>query len=482
MNTMTRLNFCTKIFFLFTFTLIINSCTTSPTGSYLSTKYASQPYISGEEENNINYEGIERNPLIIIPGFLGSSLIDAKTRENIWGTFKASESIKISDKQMRSLTYPMNISTPIRKLKDNIIADKLLENIKIKILGTEFKQDVYKDMIDILIKGGYVPENRPLPKNKHYASMFLFAYDWRKDLPENAARLGEFIKEKKKYIQKQYEKNYEIKNYNVKFDIVAHSMGGLVSRYFLRYGNQDLPKNGSMPKLNWSGSNYIDRLILIGTPNSGYMDAFIELLNGGNIPPYPAAALGTFPSYYQMLPTPNTKSIFYTDDPTGKPIDIFDPNIWNKNKWGLANPDVDKTLKIILPNIKSKNERKTIALDHLSKCLKRAKQFTQAMSIKSTPPKNVKLYLVFGYGVKTTRRVLIDRETGKIKKISYASGDSKVLALSALSDRRLGNNSHFLDSSIKWSGIFVIRAAHLAITKDPSFADNILFMLTMEKT
>ncbi len=38
------------------------------------------------------------------------------------------------------------------------------------------------------------------------------------------------ILKQRKYLQKEYEKLYGIKDYDVQFDIVAHSMGGLLSR------------------------------------------------------------------------------------------------------------------------------------------------------------------------------------------------------------------------------------------------------------
>jgi hypothetical protein len=478
---MRRIRFCVKFSILLLTAVLINGC--SSTGSYISTEYATKPYVGTTTERAMAYEGVKRNPLIIVHGFLGASLIDIKTKENVWGTFSAAGTISVSADQVKDITHPMAHNKALKDLKDDVIAERLLETAKISVLGTTFEVNAYKNMIDILIKGGYVPANKPLPEDKKYASMFLFGYDWRRDLPENAARLQKFIKEKKAYMQKQYEEQYGIKDYNVQFDVIAHSMGGLVSRYFLRYGDQDLPKDGSMPKLDWGGSKFIDRLIIVGTPNAGYLDTYLEMIRGGGVHPYPPAALGTLPTYYQMLPAPGTKSFAYSDDPDGEEIDIFDSRIWEKYKWSLADPKQDKTLKILLPDIKSKKKRYEIALDHLNKCLTRAKQFIKAMQIKASPPDDVKLYLVFGYGVKTTKRALINRKTGKIDKITYTSGDGKVGSQSALWDERMRNPKlHFMHSPIDWSHIVVLRGAHMAITEIPGFEDNILFILTMEET
>ncbi len=462
--------------------LILSGCKNS-TGSYTSFEYVKTPYVGNFERKNIKYEGIKRNPLIIVHGFLGASLIDIKTNQNVWGSFHASEAMKISDEKLKGITHPIGKGKKLSELKDDIIANRLLETVQINVLGTSFEEKAYKNMIDILEKAGYVSDSRPIPSDKNFYSMFLFPYDWRRDLPENAVKLGEFIEEKRKYMQIEYEKNYGIKNYDVQFDIIAHSMGGLVSRYYLQYGKQDLPNDDTLPKITWEGSKYIDRVVIVGTPNAGYLDTFLEMSRGTTLPPYPPAALGTLPTYYQMLPPPNSRSFLYSDDPNGEEIDIFEYKIWEKYNWSIADQNQDKVLQKLLPDIKNKEERHEIALDHLQKCLLRAKKFIEAMEVEASPPDDVKLYLVFGYGIKTSQTVLINRKSGNIEKVEYGTGDGKVLSVSALWDKNIiGQNSHFLKTPIDWAGIYVLRGAHMAITEQPAFADNIVFILTLEET
>ena len=457
--------------------VLLTGC--SATGSYTSEiKYTNVIY--GQiAKDSANYEGIKRNPIIVVHGFLGSKLVDRKTKQNIWGNFVGMDAFRVSDEELRELSYPMGYKIPLRQLRDDIVPSKLMEDAKITVLGISFELVAYKSLVDILINGGYYPENRPLPKDKHFNSLFLFAYDWRRDLAESAARLHKYIQVKRRYLQLKYEQRYGIKDFDVQFDIIGHSMGGLVTRYYLRYGDQDLPADGSMPKLDWRGSNYVDRAIIVGTPNAGYLDTFLEMLRGGMV--FPPATLGTLPTYYQMLPVPESRSIVYADNK--QPLDIFDPKIWLKMKWSLVAPNQAETLKIMLPNIKSAGERGKIAFDHLTKCLKRARQFQQAMSIKAAPPEDVKLYMVAGNAVKTSRRAYIDRKTGKIVKIDYSSGDGKVLSSSVLFDLRAGNRGlHYLTTPITWSGITLLRATHMGLLKAHGFEDNILFMLMMEET
>ncbi len=450
----------------------------SSTGSYTSVEQLDSTFYDSATQKCINYEGIERNPVIVVHGFLGAKLVDSKTDRNLWGDFWGIDMLSVSDERIRGLAHPMGYGKPLKDLKSDVVPEELLETVNIKCLGVSVKVTAYKRLIDALSSAGFQPTGRELQKDKHFYNLFEFAYDWRRDLPENAKKLDLFIKQKKEYLQEKYKELYGVDNFDVQFDIIGHSMGGLLSRYYLRYGTQDLPKDGTPPKLDWYGSKNIDRLIIAGTPNAGYLDTFIEMLNGGGPQPLPIAALGTFPTYYQMLPAPETISIVYSDN--NEPVDYFNPEVWKKMKWGIVNPKEDKTLQILLPNIKSKEERARIVYDHLAKCLKRAKSFIYAMGINANPPNDVLLILVYGNGFKTTRKAFINRDTGEIEKIEYSSGDGKVLASSALWDDRIGGNwSFFLKSPIAWDYLLGLRAAHMGILEAPVFEDNILLFLSL---
>lgn len=262
------------------------------------------------------------------------------------------------------------------------------------------------------------------------------------------------------------------------FDLIGHSMGGLVSRYFLRYGTAELPEENEKPNVTWAGAKYVDRMIILGTPNAGYLDTLLEMQKGTEMPPFPPALVSTWLTYYQMMPDSSTKSVVYENDPS-KPVDIYDFQTWIKMKWGLANPKQEEIFKILLPNVKDKTKRRLIAFDHLKKCLKRAKRFKRTMNIQAKHPDTLKMYLVLGNAVKTTRRATANSKTGKLKVIDYGPGDGKVLASSAMYDERAGQKTWvpFFYSPIDWNSIIQLRAAHMGITTDPAFKDNVLFLL-----
>ena len=464
--------------------ILISSCASSPTGSYTSRATGVKLFPGGIgeiAEKSMKYEGINRKPLIVIHGFQGANLKNIKTGKNLWGEFNSSDVLLKNADKLRQFSHPMKKGKKLNELRDNVVPDGMLNKVKYSFMGITVEGVALDALIQTLVLAGYQPESLPLREGKHFSSLFEFAYDWRKDIPYNARMLDKYIKEKRIYIQKQYEKLYGVKDFDVQFDVIAHSMGGLLARYYLRYGAASLPEDGSSPKITWAGGKNIDTVIIVGAPNAGYLDTFLEMQSGTKVPNIPAAALGTLPSYYQMLPAPGTESILFSD--SNKPVDVFNPKLWDKMHWGLMNPAEDNNLKILLPNVKTKEERKSIAFDHLTKCLSRAKQFIMAMKVKASHPEDVELNLIFGYGIKTSRRAYIDKMTGKISKIEYSYGDGKILSTSALYDERAGEEwSLFIKSPIDWSDITVLRAAHMGILESPVFKDYILFHLIMAKT
>jgi hypothetical protein len=188
-------------------------------------------------------------------------------------------------------------------------------------MGFSFEENAYLNLVNILQSGGYQAEGFPLAPGKTYNTLFQFAYDWRRDLQWNASKLHEFINEKRKYMQEQYRVMYGVKDHDVQFDLMGHSMGGLVSRYYLYFGNSDLPPDGQKPEVTWAGSKYVDRLFILGTPNAGYLDTVLEMQKGTDLPPFPPALLGTWPTYYQMMPAPSMRSVVYAEDPS-KAVDM----------------------------------------------------------------------------------------------------------------------------------------------------------------
>ena len=65
----------------------------------------------------------------------------------------------------------------------------------------------------------------------------MFEYDWRQDNVVSARKLHHYLDQ----IREDHG------DPTLKFDAVAHSMGGLITRYFARYGSEDVLDDNEFP-------------------------------------------------------------------------------------------------------------------------------------------------------------------------------------------------------------------------------------------
>ena len=424
------------------------------------------------------------NAVIVIPGMLGSKLRDSESGQLVWGAFEKSTADPETPEGARLVAIPMKKGVPLSELTDNVYSDGALDRIKVSLFGLPIELNAYVNILSTLGAGGYLDEtlasnglNNIDYGNDHF-TCFQFGYDWRLDNVENAKRLNNFIEEKSAYILEEYKK-LRIDKDDVKFDIVAHSMGGLLTRYFLRYGDNDLPEDGSIPEVTWAGAEHVDKVIIIGTPNAGAVGALENLFEGRDfgpfLPKYEPAVIGTMPSLYQQLPRSRHRAVL---DENRNEVDILDADLWVENGWGLADPNQAEVLEWLLPDISDPDERREIAIDHLRKSLKRGKQFQEAIDQPALPPESLKLYLLAGDAILTGSAITVDSSEEHFKVTNYEPGDGTVTRSSALMDERVGGTwTPNLQSPIKWSNVMFLFSDHLGLTKDPAFSDNVLYIL-----
>ena len=430
-------------------------------------------------------ENLQRNPIIVIPGILGSKLVDDVDRRRVvWGEFGGNGIDPATAEGARLLALPVESGKSLEELTDNIKVAGPLDTLNVRVFGVLFQMAAYRDIVTALGFGGYRDEAsvaRGADGNFSLINCFQFAYDWRRDNVETAALLHKFILEKKAYVESERRRLYGDAAQPVRFDIVAHSMGGVMARYYLQYGNAPLPEDDSPPEVTWDGAKYVDRLVMVAPPNAGSLQAVEYLTQGVQFSrffsKYEPSLLGTMPSVYQLLPRTRHRPV--VTGPKRVAVDLYDPQMWVQARWGFFNPSQTEVLKLLMPKEADPQRRMQIAYDHLAKCLRRAERFHSAIDIKVEPPEGTSIHLIASDAHPTLFQYQIDGR-GVLTPTARVAGDGLVTRHSALMDERLADRSNWaprLQSPIKWDSVTFLFTDHLGLTKDPAFTDNVLYLL-----
>lgn len=349
----------------------------------------------------------DKTPIIIIPGITGSELINHKTGEVVW--FKAPRS-KVDD-----LRLPVTL-VPAR-MRDDLVPGDILRSVKFGIFP---RMDIYGGLIKNLEKiGGYHEDSWNRPSKGGYAnSIYVFPYDWRLDNVGNARLLVRRIEQLR----------IKLKRPGLKFNVVAHSMGGMIARYAAMYGNADLPAGTRKPQPTWAGAAFFDKIVLLGTPNEGSALALNTLVNGFSIGglnfdlPWiqhlSRFDLFSIQSAYQLLPAPGT---FRVLDQDLKPVavDLYDQKEWTKYGWNAIGDD--KFVK------KFTAAERRVAAAYLTAMLDRARRLHDALAAGAKTNGGVKFYLV-GAECKDSLDAIVvlqDPKSSKWRTLFKASGFTK---------------------------------------------------------
>jgi pimeloyl-ACP methyl ester carboxylesterase len=309
-----------------------------------------------------------KTPIVVIPGILGSELVDQKTGAVAWPS------------AVRSLaaTLTLPLSSDLASNRDNLYPKRIISSVKLAKLVPEVY--VYRGLLEALQRyGGYSEGDWDNPAaGGDRDTFYVFAYDWRRDNVESASELIHRLAALKRKLNRP----------DLKFNVVAHSMGGLIARYAAMYGAADLSSDPGAASPNWAGAEHINRIVMFGTPNEGSADAFATLLHGYSLTEGLRPQIRLFntfskgvafssPSVFQLLP--HRRATRFLDENL-KPIDVdlYDEATWKLYGWLPDN----------LPSESGNSAVDAVSSGYLAAVLRRAKQFHEALDAPSaqTPP------------------------------------------------------------------------------------------------
>ncbi|MBW2698519.1 MAG: hypothetical protein JRE70_18695 [Deltaproteobacteria bacterium] len=427
-------------------------------------------------------------PMVIVTGFLGSNLVDRESGHEVWGLFLAGEQRVWRADVQRRIALPMTGGETLAEMRDQVVADGVMQNGEIQIAGQRFTVNTYPGLLWGILRGlgepgsaGDTPSKRELRSATRAAEsdstprIHGVAFDWRRDLSESAEALDVAVR-----AAHREKLELGLEGDAARVDIIAHSMGTLVTRYYLRYGTQTLEPDGSLPVLDWRGAQLVRRVVLVAPPNNGSLEALRDVTQGGSpefpIPSHPPALLATFVSLYQMVPHEGSGAVVYADD--GSPVDFFAVETWDRLGWGPLGNDQQEVLRNLLPHLPTDEARRAVARDYVALCLARAVQLNAALDIPSRPPAGTTMHLFLGDTIDTPGRVEVDRHSGELVKYDYEPGDKTVTRHSALGRmRREPHPRGRLESPVHWTSVHIVDGDHLSMVASPTLLNDALYLL-----
>ena len=404
-------------------------------------------------------------PLIIIPGLLGSRLANRKTGVEAWpGTTK-----QLMTSSYLELALRIDPVT-LEPLDDGLVASRVFESA----VG----QDFYGRMIDTLLENGRYKRSFPgVPAVPGEARLYTLAYDWRQDNVRSARALDALIEQ----IRRDYD------DPGLRVDVIAHSMGGLILRYYERYGTADV-LDGNAFHITGAGLPKLRRIVMLGVPNQGSVTALHSFLTGYRVwlSRLPTTGIATMPSMYQLLPHPQVSWIATT---RGKPLsfDPFDINVWKNFEWSVFNRKVRRRIAA-QPDIWPDQD---VFERYFRKHLERGRRFVWSLI---APPGDVRLIEPLAFGsdcLPTLGHIVVEKQDGRAvarlrpeqianpvpgidyDQLMYEPGDGSVTVASLIGLQGLDpllseSNSHEIGRA------FFVCEVHESVTSNESVLDSVL--------
>jgi pimeloyl-ACP methyl ester carboxylesterase len=403
---------------------------------------------------------LERYPVILIPGLLGSRLARASDGVELWpgGTRK----LLTSDYLDLALRIDPGTLEPV---DDGLVPSGIFEGAA----GKDFYGRIIQELRQ---SGGYRLARPGRPVVQERARLYVFTYDWRQDNVQTVRKLDELIER----IRLDYKDPY------LRVDVIAHSMGGLVVRYYERYGTADV-LNGDSFAVTGAGLSKLRRVVLLGTPNQGTVTAVNKFLNGYRVgfSSLPTEGVATMPSTFQLFPHP---LVDWVVNVNGQPLnfDLFAVDFWRRYEWSIFDHRIQRRMdrhRDVWP-------AQDVFERWFEKRLDRGRRFVWSLMVPPGDVPLVKPLLLGANCVPTPRRLVFENIAGEsvarlrpeqilnptpgvdYESLMFAPGDGSVTLASLLSreDLARGAAGSGPQEAIEPEREQIVCARHDALTSD----------------
>ncbi|MFF2630086.1 hypothetical protein ACFVUN_30535 [Kitasatospora griseola] len=219
--------------------------------------------------------------VVVVPGILGSRLFDSDGRE-VWGLSGRAlwRGIRTFGGSVRELELPADLGD--EHPGDGVTARGTLPDLH-ALPGVWSLVDGYSGLLDWLEQNFTLRRRLPDESVATAVNLVEFGYDWRLSCRYNSLRLKQTVDEELTRWQASAPERRE-----ARVVLICHSMGGLIARHFVECRG---------------GDEVTRRLITLGTPHRGSLDALLTLARGLRFGPLDLSGFArSLPSLHQLVP------------------------------------------------------------------------------------------------------------------------------------------------------------------------------------
>lgn len=388
--------------------------------------------VTPQQEFRAQRGQFRREPIILIPGTLGSRLHNRKTGEVAWGSFASTLSTLEDD-----LDLPID-GPRLADNRDNLEAYRVLDLAEVLRKEGEGEVRFYAEVIDLLTTtlGYRASYGRRAIRGQ---DLFVFFYDWRRSNVEAAAQLAEFVATIRR----------DLSAPDMKFTLLGVSNGGLIARYYLRHRGADVVSgrdvNAPLPE-GFAGQNDVRRIITMCTPHTGTLDA-LRLIHEGYAPAplsrrHAPLTIFSMPATFELLPEAGQR-VFVDGTGTPQNIDLWKPETWERYGLSVFSPaEKDRLKRQILSRFNDEKDRDALfdaelekRRRHLRLCLTHAARFRMALGGVPAVP----ISGICGVQVPTLQRVALIPDGDEFDvvfepRFSWRRSDTVVQAMLGMGD------------------------------------------------